>query len=223
MRSAAFAFAVLAVAPPISAADQGGAAPSAVDPARLMKQAFETGEADSRTALLLAQWVLTARTEEIVPAFVDVLTSSAATEMKTGDPAWDDVAQATVSAFVRLLQDGQAHRRPDPDRLMRELAPVARAAVPAVVQALGEVDPDAREALGQVLRTIAGGARPAVPLLADGLKDRDAAVRAATATALGALGPSASAAVPALTVALGDPDPRVREAATAALKRIQPN
>jgi hypothetical protein len=187
-----------------------------------MKRAIETGEADARSALLITQWVLTARPEEIVPAFVDVLTSAAG-EMNTGDPEWDGAAQATVSTFVRLLEDGAAHRRPEAAAVMRDLAPVLRAAVPAVVQALGDIDPDVREALTPVFHAIAGEAEPAMPALIDGLKDRDPAVRAATARALGLLGPSARSAVPALSAALGDPDRRVREAASGALKRIRRN
>lgn len=221
MRTTAVALAVLALAAPIAAADRdrGDAAP--VDAPRLMKRAIETGEADTRTALLLTQWVLTARPEEIVPAFVEVLTSAAGDEMKTGDPAWDDAAQAAVSTFARLMQDGASHRRPDAAALIADLAPVLRAAVPAVIQALGEVDPAAREAVAPIVRTIAGEASPAVPVLIEGLKDRDAGVRAATATALGLVGPSARGAVPALTAALADPDARVREAAADALRRIR--
>jgi hypothetical protein len=216
VKTAAVALVALAVAAPAFAAERAD-----VDAPRLMKRAIETGEADTRTALLITQWVLTARPEEIVPAFVDVLTSAAGDEMKTGDPAWDDAAQATVSAFARLMQDGASHRRPDAAALMQDLAPVFRAAVPAVMQALGEADPAAREAVVPIVRAIAGEAGPAVPVLVEGLKDRDAGVRAASATALGLVGPSARRAVPALTAALADRDARVRDAAADALKRIR--
>jgi HEAT repeat protein len=203
------------VAAPVAASE-----PASVDAPRLMKHAIETGEADARTALLIAQWVLTARPEEIVPAFVDVLTSAVA-EMKTGDEAWDEAAQAVASTFARLLEDGASHRHPDTAALMQDLAPVVRAAVPAVVQALGEVDPDVREALSSIVGTFAAEAGPAVPVLVGGLKDRDPGARAAAATALGLLGPSAERAVPALKAALQDPDARVRDAAAAALDRIR--
>jgi hypothetical protein len=103
---------------------------------RLLAEALRKGTAEPEAIGAIVRWVLEAKEETVAAGLVEALGAVALSEegpaASPEDERWRAAARSAVTVLQNVLRDAEAHRRRDPESVLRDLAPVIDAVAPGL-------------------------------------------------------------------------------------------